>query len=50
MDETGKWMVGGFVAFIAVMFGSLLVGAALKNQCVAQLKDKPAIEIQAVCK
>jgi hypothetical protein len=37
-------------ALLLVTFGSMLIGHNLKNQCVALLKDKPAIEIQAVCK
>lgn len=50
MNDEGRFVGVVIVAIFCIMFGSLLVGMALKNKCVEQLKDKPAIEIQAVCK
>jgi len=50
MENDGKIISFTIAAVLAIMFGSLLAGSALKNQCVALVKDKPAIEIQAICK
>jgi len=35
---------------LLTIFGTLLWGQSLRNACVIALKDKPAIEIQLVCK
>jgi len=43
--------IGGLVLLFvfSIIFGSMYE-RTLKNECVVALKDKPAIEIQAVCK
>jgi len=50
MNDDFAKIVIGIAAILAVIFGAVLLSTMLKNNCVALLADKPAIEIQLVCK
>jgi hypothetical protein len=50
MENEGKIIVSLVAIVFGLLIGGMLVGMSLKNKCVALVKDKPAIEIQAICK
>lgn len=49
--DYGVHIVGGTILTLFIfLFGVFAVGGLGKQKCIELLKDKPAIEIQAVCK
>ncbi len=50
VDVNSTIIIAAIIIVISLALLGILLDRQLKNDCVKTVKDKPAIEIQAICK